>query len=168
MIRMATMEESTPLPAISVLDDSVTLCKNLRQLLVTCYREDQPKPFRSAIRLPGLEAVDLIWQPTGLTCGVALWERGEEIVGAAGLINIHAATILLTGTEDTADVDNIERLFVERDLPLNEWVWQRMDDLGLPLGTTLCYNADGAPDEAIETAAAALGVAFFGVFGINE
>jgi len=157
---MATLEESTPLPAQSVVEDAVSLCKTLRQLLLTSYRE-QPKPFRTTIRLPGLEPVDLNWQPTGLTSGVALWERGD-------MRNVDAATILLTGTEDTSDIDNVERLFVERDLPLNEWVWQRMDDLGLPLGTTLCFNADGSPDHTIETAASAIAVAFFGVFGTNE
>lgn len=166
MIRMATMEESTPLPANSVLEDAVSLCRNLRQLLLQCYREDQPKAFRTAIRLPGLKSVDLNWQPTGLTSGVALWERGDTSIVAASIVD--AASIMLTGTEDSADIDNVERLFVERDLPLNEFVWRRMDDMGMPLGTTLCYNAHGTPDQAIETAASALAVAFFGVFGVNE
>ena len=108
---------------------------------------------------PDLEPITMLWIPSGLTAGVAVWTRHREAL---------AASVLRSGLDRLDDGRAMAILMNSPSFPCSADAWSLVARSGTPLLANLYHDAAAASDTTIASASTALAATFFGLLGVDS
>jgi hypothetical protein len=111
-----------------------------------------------AVDVPPLGRLRLIWMPSGLTAGVAVWLHNDAVV---------ASSILKSGIDKREDASAIAALAQSQRLSVPGEAWDTVIRAGPPLLATLYVGETAVQDGAVAAASTALAGALFGLLGVG-
>lgn len=120
---------------------------------------DSPEQVRCAIKLEQTPALKLTWIAAGHTAGIAYWLRDHSV---------EAISLVLSGIDPIEDLAAMQIVTCATPDALPRQASDSILAAPHPLLVCLYSEPDVVRDMTISTAAVALAIAFFGMFGVTN